>query len=495
VSNGLDGPTLRRAMTLFAEALEVHRDELDSLNVFPVPDGDTGTNLLLTQRAVAAALPPSGSLEDVAAALAETALGSARGNSGVILSQVYEGFARGVAGASWAGSESLAAALREGSRSADRTMSDPKEGTILTVLRAAADEAEVHADDADPANAVRAALAAARRTLEDTRDVLPDLRRAGVVDAGGKGIVLLLDALRAALTDGSLSEPVGPPGPVARGSSEVPAGPGPGSAERFELQLRIAAPEVGPLRDALAAVGDSVAVGGGPGRWLVHVHTHDPVAAAAGAADLGPTEVLSVTSLQAVRERAGSTRMVALVEAEGLSPVLRSLGAVVVPYRHGRPPPAAQMAAAIGVSRAELVVVATRGAPPMPRDLPRPSANGPGGATRLETLTVGGPIALLAAAAAFDPSADVAVNLARMRAAAAAVLEVEVSGPEGLPERAAELALGVAEPELITVLVGASASSGDRRRVEAVLRERYPDAEVKVLDGGQPSAAFLIGME
>ena len=235
MSDGLDGATLRRAMALFCDALERHRDEIDSLNVFPVPDGDTGTNLLLTQRAVLHALPATGSLSDVASAMAESALGSARGNSGVILSQVYEGFARGVAAPPPSGSGPLALALREASVAADRTMSDPKEGTILTVLRAAADAAETHAGDPDPARMVLEALAAARRALEGTREALPELRAAGVVDAGGKGMALLLDALHAAVTDGPLSEPVGPSGPVGR--ADVRQGELP--ADRFELELSL----------------------------------------------------------------------------------------------------------------------------------------------------------------------------------------------------------------------------------------------------------------
>jgi dihydroxyacetone kinase-like predicted kinase len=483
-------------MALFADALEAHRDEIDSLNVFPVPDGDTGTNLLLTQRPVVDALPSSGSLPDMMAAMAEAALRSARGNSGVILSQVYDGLARGLQ-SSPAGSEAVATALREGSRAADRTMGEPQEGTILTVLRAAADAAEVHAPHASAATALRAALEAARSALEATRDGLPDLRRAGVVDAGGKGVVLLLDALLAALTDGALTEPVGPLGPVGVGGSgvELVGRPGVLSTERYEIQLRIEAPEADPVRAALSVEGDSVAIGGGPGRWLVHVHTHDPIAAAGAAAELGATEVLTVESLQAGGEPVASTGLVVLAEGDGLASVLRSLGAVVVPFDSGRGVPAAQIAAATGASgRDDVVVVAPRGAPDIPSNVARRGRNEGARTATVTTLGVDGPIGSLAAAAAFDPAAEGAVNLARMRAAADGVREVALTGADVDGQQLGELVSKMA-PELVTVLAGASASPADRQRVEHTLRERFPTAEVKVLDGGQRSSAFLVGVE
>src|SRR5712692_10397908 len=176
----LDAPTLRRAMSLFAESLRGHRDELNSLNVYPVPDGDTGTNLLLTQEAVERALATAADgngLPELCRAIARSSLMGARGNSGVILSQILRGLCQVLSTDGSGGPRELDVALQHGSDEAYRAVARPVEGTVLTVLRDAAGAANGAATSGASLEAVAAAaLKAARASLARTRDALPELR-------------------------------------------------------------------------------------------------------------------------------------------------------------------------------------------------------------------------------------------------------------------------------------------------------------------------------
>ena len=192
-----DGATFYRAVIAAVATLDRHHAEVDSLNVFPVPDGDTGRNMLVTMKVAlehAEVLEgPERTLTGVADALAHGALMGARGNSGVILSQVMRGLADGVKGMRRADGLAMAHALRCGSRAADAAVARPVEGTILTVVRAAGDAA-VAAAEREPtlAVALSAAVEAAAEAVIRTPDQLPILAEAGVVDAGGRGFELLL---------------------------------------------------------------------------------------------------------------------------------------------------------------------------------------------------------------------------------------------------------------------------------------------------------------
>jgi fatty acid kinase len=209
----LDARALREAMSRFLEALAIHREEIDSLNVFPVPDGDTGSNLLFTQRAVGEALqelndPP---LSQVAETVARSARMGARGNSGMILSQALQGLCSRLSSAEEVSGGDLAEALGEAAKEAHRAVAKPVEGTMLSVLRYAAAGARAAALAGEQsAGVAEFALVTARDALARTPEELGVLKARGVVDAGGKGIVLLLDALASVLARRPLSEEVGP---------------------------------------------------------------------------------------------------------------------------------------------------------------------------------------------------------------------------------------------------------------------------------------------
>jgi DAK2 domain fusion protein YloV len=533
----LDASTLRAALDLFCETLRDHRDELDSLNVYPVPDGDTGTNLLATQEAVreaVAALPPDVDSGALGAAVARASLLAARGNSGVILSQVlralFEALPPGPAGA-----RDVARALEAAATAAYRAVARPQEGTVLTVLREAGEAAARAAErGADVGAVLESALATARASLARTRDLHPVLREAGVVDAGGKGVVLLLDALRAAVRGDALSEPVGPGGPVSR--AETPWAPPPEALARpFEVQYLVEAEEqaVADLRRRLEEVGDSLVVVGGDGLFHVHVHTDRPGAAVELARAVAEPRDVSVVDLRERVDRclAGQLRAVrvaeeqrcaavAVAEGEGLRRVFASLGAMVVPGGPGNNPSVADLLAAVEAAPAEAVVLL----PNHPNVLP--AARAAALESRKEVLVVESRSvpAGLSAAAAFNPFLSGNANARAMAEAASRVRAGEVAraerdartpaGPvrrgewmgmvEGEPvsvgpsvvDVAMDVVRGLAdrEAEVVTVVVGSGLAPEERRAVEEALRG-LGWLEVEVVEGGQPRYALLVGVE
>jgi DAK2 domain fusion protein YloV len=299
VPDSVDAVAVRRWCATGLDALRRHQAEIDALNVYPVPDGDTGTNLVLTMTAAVRRLEDDGPDEAGQTALggalwrlARGALLGARGNSGVILSQVFKGLAEALATVPSADGRALAEALGQASRAAYLAVAAPVEGTILSVGAAAAKSAaEAAAAGALAASAktgghlggatavARAAADGARAALAHTPQQLPVLARAGVVDAGGRGLVVLLDALVEALTgEPAPSEPVAPahsrlPLSVAREAGSPEFG--------YEVQylLDAAAPRLDVLRARLGELGDSLVVVGSEPTWHVHVHVNDVGAA------------------------------------------------------------------------------------------------------------------------------------------------------------------------------------------------------------------------
>jgi DAK2 domain fusion protein YloV len=259
--------------------LESSRTRLDDLNVYPVPDGDTGTNMTLTVRAVVEAADGSTARETKAlgAELTRAALMGARGNSGVILSQLVRGFADGVGDAETVDRECLARAFRGASDAADRAVRAPVEGTILTVARDVAAEAELGGDDGeDIAAFLRRLLARGEASLARTPELLPVLREAGVVDAGGAGLVELIRGLVAGVTGEAIPAATTPGDVVTAAALHVEH-----SRFRYCTVFVVEGAELDPaaLEDELGVLGDSLLVVGDPTALKVHVHTDEPGAA------------------------------------------------------------------------------------------------------------------------------------------------------------------------------------------------------------------------
>jgi len=292
---GLDGPVLRRAMAVYLESLRGHRAELDAINVYPVADADTGTNLLHTQAAVQRALeslPNDADRRTTVETAVDASLRGARGNSGVLLSQMLRGIG--------AGDETdLAAALEAGASAVAAAFARPVEGTAVTVTRDAAAAARARATGGgDPIQVLEAALAAAETSLARTTEILPELRAAGVVDAGAKGIVLLLRAVASSLADDPMPIEAGTPIPV---SSAEPGA----NVVRYEVQYLLEAADgaAATLRKAIDALGDSVAVVEHAGVVRVHAHTDRPDAVIAAGARVAKPQEVSVAPL----DRGGAT--------------------------------------------------------------------------------------------------------------------------------------------------------------------------------------------
>ena len=326
------------------EVLSASRSSLDDLNVFPVPDGDTGTNLLLTTQAAVAALDTQGprTTESAWSVLARGAVLGAKGNSGTILAQLLRGLADQLAGQAASDGPAFAAAMQKAADTAYTAVADPAEGTFLTVARAGA-EAAVAAVDAghgDLADVVRAAADGARAALEGTTDQLEALRQAGVVDAGGAGLCLVLDALVTTVTG---VEPAR--APLARRDRghhhsgehlphQPPAGPG------SEVQYLLAdsgEDAIERLHHRLAALGDSLVIVGvdtSSGReWNVHVHVADVGAAIEAGIEAGRPYRISVTPLAPVLPSApvpGFRAVMAVAGSEGLAALFLGEGARVV---------------------------------------------------------------------------------------------------------------------------------------------------------------------
>jgi dihydroxyacetone kinase-like predicted kinase len=306
----VDGPTLIRAVQAATRNLERHVDEVDALNVFPVPDGDTGSNMLATMRAALAAaeaLPQDRQdLHSVAEALSRGALTGARGNSGVILSQIIRGMTSGADGRQRADGAALAVGLRRGSEVAYDSVLTPVEGTILTVIRDAADAAEAAAGRQPHVETVLAdVIEAAASSVQRTPTLLPVLEDAGVVDSGGQGLFRVLEGMLQVPAAQPRSAQPGQPRSVV---AEAAAGPGavgtspgqvagpptlatPASAavptHGYETQYLLASATAGidlaALRASIEAVGDSVIVAGDGSLARVHVHGERPdLAIAAG---------------------------------------------------------------------------------------------------------------------------------------------------------------------------------------------------------------------
>ncbi|WP_217914036.1 DAK2 domain-containing protein [Miltoncostaea marina] len=488
-----------RCIAAARAALAARAGELDDLNVFPVADGDTGTNMLMTAAAVeeaarATAGMPSAERWD---AIARAALMGARGNSGMILSQLVRGAAEAMAAATGPpGGAAVAEALRAASDAAYGAVRAPVEGTMLTVARAAA-EAAADASGGGPLGALEAALAGARDAVAATTGMLPALREAGVVDAGGLGVAILLEGLAAALA--GREPPAAPPAAAPR----APATDHPPSRFRYCTTFLVEgeAIDLPALEAALLPLGDSLLVMGDARRAKVHVHTDAPERAAAAAAAWGAVDGVRWDDMRRQEaERAAriarrahpAARCAALAVAggDGLRALTEGLGATPLAPA-GDPAP---IAAAIGALDGLEVVVLACGADAADA---REAAEGHPG---VEVVAVSGPPAMLSALVELDPAASAAEAAERMRAAAGAVAVAAVDGddPGALREALARALAPLVAPggdALVTVLVGA-APAVDPAVVEGWVRAAAgAGVEVEAHAGGQAAPALWVGVE
>ncbi|MEX1177698.1 MAG: DAK2 domain-containing protein [Nitriliruptor sp.] len=517
-------------------ALSRQRERIDELNVFPVPDGDTGTNMTLTVRAGLEALQ-DGPYPDAAAAghaVTRGALRGARGNSGVILSQILRAVIDVIAGHREVDAALYAQALERARELAYEAVGRPVEGTILTVVAVAAAEAGAAAADGDDLVATSArTCAAAHDAVAATREQLDVLRDAGVVDAGARGFEVLLAAVHAHLTG---EEPE-----AAQDHADVATGPFHDACEhgsleyRFEVQYLLdAADDVAAgLRDRLELLGDSVVVVAGGDLLNVHVHTDDVGAAIEEGLALGHPSEITVTHFgdQIAARRAGAplakVGVVAVVSGGGVHAMAASLGATTIEGAAGRLPSVADVLNACGDVRAETLIVLPGHPNAVPTARQAAAVAVAEGGRPFEVIDAASTLpAVLAALAVFDPQAAAETAVAELGATAATVRCGEVvpavrdadtpighvsegqplSVVDGEVVTAAHDALealavtcehlDTAGAELVTLLLGREVSGDEARRAEQVVRDRLGDAtELTVIDAGHHPARYTVGVE
>jgi uncharacterized protein len=528
----LDPSAIRRWSRLAAETLGKAREEIDALNVFPVPDGDTGTNLHLTMLSAAEAL--DGLPRDADAAttwqtLARGAMLGARGNSGVIVSQALRGLAEAFKGVEGHGAD-LGRGLVRAAELARAAVARPVEGTVLSVLTSVA--AAVRDLQGDLALVARKASEEARSALRRTPDQLEVLGRNGVVDAGGAGLAIILESLAAVITD-SYTGRVDIPAPVQPAGSPRPGErrpePGEGSGHPgYEVMYLLDADEaaVDVLREELDALGDSLVIVGGEDLWNVHVHVDDAGAAIEAALRLGRPHRIKVTYLVGsgrTHQVARGRGVVAVAAGPALAAVFEESGAVVVRREPGSSPPLAAVLAAIREAGSEVVV--------LPNDSgAREVAAAAAEIAREEGLMVSvlptrASVQGLSALAVHDPLRRFDDDVVAMTEAAAHtrhghvwVADREVMTSAGLTARgdilgvidgdAAMIGTDLADTaievvrrmmssgsELVTILEGVGAPAALARAVQEHLAETRPDIEVVLYEGGQGGYPLLIGVE
>ncbi|MGC4932862.1 DAK2 domain-containing protein [Gordonia sp. DT30] len=530
-----------------ADALDAARGEINDLNVFPIPDSDTGSNMAHTMRAAAdaaAALSEGADIATVARALADAAVGAARGNSGIILSQVLVGVADAVEVAA-PGELSLSyltgAGLRLAGLAARRAVSEPREGTVLTVISVAARTAADHAEDS-PGDLVRAIADAAAEALDETTDQLPELAHAGVVDAGARGFLVLLDSLVAVITGvsarrrsyrGTLTGGGRPGHPADTPCTES-------SEMDFEVMYLLdggAGELIGKLRTDLEAIGDAVVIVGdsssGDGeRFSVHVHTCDPGKAVQVGLVVGQMSDIRIScfALDAIRSQVDTAEppprfkraVVAVVRGEGAAALFTEAGAAVVRADDGVGTD--ELAQAIRDTDAAHVIVMANGAMTS-QDLVSVAADVRSQQRSVVSLPTLSMAQCLAALAVHDPTASADADAYAMAEAAAGARwgslrrahtkvmtlagtcevgdilgfigsDVLVIAPDQIEAGTALLDLMLATGgEMVTVLAGSDVDEAALDSLREHMRRNYAGIELAVYPTGQHDDLIQVGIE
>ena len=546
----LDASAFRDLVLAGAGCLEANADAINALNVFPVPDGDTGLNMTLTLRAALDAAPPdAASVGESSAALARGALLGARGNSGVIFSQFLKGLAAALADRDGADGPAVASALNAAADAGYEAVGNPVEGTMLTVMRAAGDAALASDANAGAAATLRDALAAAERALARTPEQLPVLKEAGVVDAGGQGVVAFLAGMaaraagedadyRAALPDGAASAPASVN--VSREFLEHTEEEMYGYCTQFVVHGEGLDPAA--LRERVMAVAASTVVIGDDRVVRVHAHAEDPGPLLSLGAAVGALSRVDIVNMDAQhqdfmtrhgydgapvpRDRAKRERaafaVAPVAPSEGLARIFRSLGAAaVVSGGQTMNPNAAAIIAAVEEANADFVVA-------LPNNKNIILAAEQAAALAESSVAVVHSATIpqgVAAMLAVNPDLDAEANVAAMTAAmsgvrsgevttavrsavvdgvavgegqAIAMLDGALAAAAATPNAALAAMLdaaGAGDGALVTLYYGAGLAESDARHAADALAERLPGAEIEIYDGGQPHYHYLVSIE
>ncbi|MEU9981217.1 DAK2 domain-containing protein [Streptomyces sp. NPDC050856] len=524
----LDSAVVRAWCSLALEALGREREEIDAINVYPVADGDTGTNLYLTVESASQAVEAvfaafaEPAFPDAVRAMAHGALIGARGNSGTILAQLLRGMTEEMTGGCDAAH--LAGALHRAAVSARQAVAHPVEGTILSVASAAAEAASDGPADRDVAAVARAAYEGARAALAATPGQLAVLERAGVVDAGGRGLVTVLGALVEAVSGEAPARLVRAARAMAPPASETCDQDGPAFEVIYLLEADDTA--VARLRARLDSLGDSLVVVGGDGLWNVHVHVDDAGAAIEAGIEAGRPYRIRVTHFAAaVRppEPAGRA-VVAVVPGEGLAGLCAEAGATTVLARPGEPPASGELVEAIRRAHAREVVLLPNAAE-LRHTAAAAAEQARAEGVRVALIPTRAAVQGIAALAVHEPDRRFDEDVVAMTAAAGATRYGELAVAEhrsftsagvcqagdvlGLidgdvavigddPAKTAETVLDrmlSGGGELVTLVVADDAPGALAERLETHVRETHLAVDTLTYRGGRQAPLLLIGVE
>lgn len=541
-TKSIDGRDLKEMFSAAASWLEKSSADIDALNVFPVPDGDTGTNMLLTMRSTVeeSQLAVDSSVSGVAKAMAKGALVGARGNSGVILSQIFSGLSQSLDGKDSITGQELADALAKASAVAYAGLSNPVEGTILTVMREAAEAAQAHAATAsdDVVSVVEAAADAAKESVAKTPTLLPVLMEAGVVDAGGQGLYTILEGVLHYLKGETeqlklrrpwmvaSSVPLTTRSPQMVGVEEVPYG----YCTNFVIKGENLDPD--KLRKRLEKRGQSVIVVGDNSAVRVHIHTLDPGDIISYVVPLGTLHEINIRDMdeqyrdfiemQKERMPAVEVAIVTVVVGEGLANVFTSLGATfIVPGGQTMNPSTKDLLQAVEAVASDKVII-------LPNNKNIVLTAGQVQSLTKKTIVVVPTTTIpqgVAALLAFDYEADMESNAQSMEKARAAVKSVEVTRAVrsttlgGLdirkkqaigfldgdlvavgdsPDTVVQEVLAKADldkAEVITIYFGDDTTLDEAEAVGDAFDKQHPQLQVEVVQGGQPHYNYIVSVE
>lgn len=547
----ITGLMFKNGIISAANNISNSRQAVDALNIFPVPDGDTGTNMSMTINAAAAdiaAMPEDSSLGEVSKRTASALLRGARGNSGVILSLIFRGMSKAFKGLDEAGSKDVAKAFRMGCDAAYKAVMKPTEGTILTVIRKAAEAAEEIADIQDePLKVCFAALQAAKQALAKTPEQLPVLKKAGVVDAGGQGLVLIFEGIQSVFENNAIVQPIdnekkeekqNDKSTVAAADEEIKFG----YCSEFLIEKEKSAKEKDPLklRAYLESIGDCVVVVDDNDIIKVHVHSNCPGDVIQSALKYGQLINIKIDNMRyqhrnaeegkkadeaKIAEPENEYGFVAVCAGEGLQELFTDLGAdVVVSGGQTMNPSTDNILNAINQTPAKTVfvlpnnkniIMAAQQAVPLAKDRT---------VIVLQTKTIPQGISAMLS---FDETQNAQANEESMTEAAGAVetgqvtfaaRDSEVDGKpikqgqmmgmangaikfigddkEQIAFETAESMIDTSVHSLVTIIFGEGADENGAQAVEQKLGEKFgSDIEISIVDGGQPVYYYIISVE
>ena len=534
----LDAKNLASLMYCFRDSLQEHKESLNSLNVYPVPDGDTGSNMAATLNSVVSeieSLEENLELENIIDAISHGSLMGARGNSGVIISQILRGFVSKIKNASRKTIDAnlFSEALSEAASAAYEAVGNPVEGTILTVVRETAEAAEKAASEKlSLLPLVEIAREAAKRSLDSTPELLPVLARAGVVDAGGSGFLLMLDSLLHIIDDRPMPEPEVVTASVDSLILDVHDETS-NSGTRYEVMYFLDAPDdlIPDFKKAWSEIGDSIVVVGGENIWNCHVHTNNIGAAVEAGISIGKPYEIRVTDL--FEEIAGNYHdhdiadpvgcsVIAVANGDGIGEIFRSLGATrIVNGGQSMNPSTADLLEAAEATASEHVII-------LPNNSNIVAVAEQVDSQTSKTVRVVGTHTVtegFASLLGYDPEATSEKNQTGMLQASQMVESGEITTAvrdstseigeikkgnflglqKGKVTVVAETIVEATnnllkemisdEHEIVTLVSGEDSNKKETDEIVAWVNAEYEELEVEVHEGGQPLYPYYIGIE